>query len=252
MTGLMSASLSHLNRADGSVTFSHNGYTVLGAVNGPIEAQRRDELPQEAAVDVIVRPASGVGGLRERSLESIVTSTLRHVVLTQNHPRTLIQVTLQITTTPENDSASSQLAQGNSNLPILPCLLQASVFALLSASIPLSTTFTSTILVADPTGKVIMSPSAHDLDQATSRHVLAFSPKGDLLVAESEGNFSLGTWEDVFDCGRAICCAPKGPGADDDDGMKMDTGDEETMEGVLRRVMEEQTARDQRWKGEVR
>jgi ribonuclease PH len=50
-----------LHRADGSATFSSNGYTVLGAVNGPIEVQRRDELPEEAAIEVIVRPASGVG-----------------------------------------------------------------------------------------------------------------------------------------------------------------------------------------------
>jgi exosome complex component RRP46 len=57
------ATLSHLHRADGSATYSQNGYTVIGAVNGPIEVQRRDELPEEAAVDVIVRPAAGVGGM---------------------------------------------------------------------------------------------------------------------------------------------------------------------------------------------
>ena len=56
------ATLSHLHRADGSATFSQNGYTVIGVVNGPIEVQRRDELPEEAAVDVTIRPAAGVGG----------------------------------------------------------------------------------------------------------------------------------------------------------------------------------------------
>jgi exosome complex component RRP46 len=52
-----------LHRADGSATFTANDYTVLGAVNGPIEVQRRDELPEEAAIEVIVRPASGVGSI---------------------------------------------------------------------------------------------------------------------------------------------------------------------------------------------
>ena len=118
------AALSHLHRADGSATFSQNGYTVIGAVNGPIEVQRRDELSEEAAVDVIVRPAAGVGGAypapsfvslpflnliipgtRERHLESILQSTLRQIILIHNFPRTLIQITLQITHTPENDSA---------------------------------------------------------------------------------------------------------------------------------------------------
>jgi exosome complex component RRP46 len=56
------ALLSHLQSADGSATFSYAGYTVIGAVNGPIEVQRRDELPEESVVDVVVRPAAGVGG----------------------------------------------------------------------------------------------------------------------------------------------------------------------------------------------
>lgn len=57
-----SATLGLLTRADGSASFSSNGYSVIGSVNGPIEVQRRDELPEEAAVDIMIRPASGVGG----------------------------------------------------------------------------------------------------------------------------------------------------------------------------------------------
>jgi len=54
--------LSPLSRADGSATFSRAGYTVVAAANGPIEAPRRDENPDEAIVDVILRPSAGVGG----------------------------------------------------------------------------------------------------------------------------------------------------------------------------------------------
>lgn len=56
------AELAPLPKADGSATYSYSGYTVTGAVNGPIEAQRRDENPFEALIDVNVRPAAGVGG----------------------------------------------------------------------------------------------------------------------------------------------------------------------------------------------
>ena len=56
------AELAPLPKADGSATFSYGGYTVTAAVNGPIEAQRRDENAFEALVDVNVRPAAGVGG----------------------------------------------------------------------------------------------------------------------------------------------------------------------------------------------
>jgi exosome complex component RRP46 len=74
--------LSHLYRSDGSATFSQNGYTVIGSVNGPIEVQRRDELSEEATVDVTVRPAAGVGGklsLKQTCLlASHLTVNIRH------------------------------------------------------------------------------------------------------------------------------------------------------------------------------
>lgn len=53
--------LTHLNRADGSATYTHNGFSIIGAVNGPIEVLRRDEMPEEATIEVNVRPAVGVG-----------------------------------------------------------------------------------------------------------------------------------------------------------------------------------------------
>lgn len=56
------AELSHLPKTDGSANFAYGGYTITAAVNGPVEAQRRDENPFEALVDVNVRPAAGVGG----------------------------------------------------------------------------------------------------------------------------------------------------------------------------------------------
>lgn len=55
--------LSPLDRADGSASYTSNGYSITVAVNGPIEVQRRDELPEEAAIDVVIRPATGVGGI---------------------------------------------------------------------------------------------------------------------------------------------------------------------------------------------
>jgi exosome complex component RRP46 len=65
------AELSHLPKADGSATFTYGGYSVISAVNGPVEAQRRDENAFEALVDVIVRPAAGVGGERQNSITTV-------------------------------------------------------------------------------------------------------------------------------------------------------------------------------------
>jgi ribonuclease PH len=118
-----SADISVLHRADGSAQYSAAGYTVVAAVNGPLEVGRRDELPQHAALEVNVRPSVGVGselpfpqlsnnppliftftGPKERHLESLIHSTLRDIVLTHMHPRTLIQLTLQIVNTPEQEN----------------------------------------------------------------------------------------------------------------------------------------------------
>ena len=54
--------LDALPHADGSAQFSAQGITVLAAVNGPLEILRRDELPDEATIDVSVRPSAGFAG----------------------------------------------------------------------------------------------------------------------------------------------------------------------------------------------
>ncbi|KAI0125879.1 hypothetical protein BJ170DRAFT_451597 [Xylariales sp. AK1849] len=205
------ALLSHLQSADGSATFSYSGYTVVGAVNGPIEVQRRDELPEEAVVDVIVRPAAGVGGTRERHLESLLQSTLRQIILINNFPRTLIQITLQVTVAPENEYVNTKVAQASTNLPILPTLIQTSVLALLSAAIPLTATLASTVLAVvagDGSSKIVVDPTAREIEKSQSLHVFTFTSHDDLILGESEGEFSLKEWNDVLDTARRQCCPP--------------------------------------------
>lgn len=95
------AQLNPLGAPDGSATYSRGGYTVLAAVNGPIEVSRKNELPEETSLEVNIRPASGVGGPLERHLEEVLARVLRRVVLVRHHPRTLVQVTCQVLGLPE-------------------------------------------------------------------------------------------------------------------------------------------------------
>ena len=60
-----------------------------------------------------------VTGVRERHLESILQSTLRHVILVSAHPRTLIQLTLQIVSSKEGSFNAGDLPQVTSVRPIL-------------------------------------------------------------------------------------------------------------------------------------
>ena len=55
-------SFATLPQADGSASYTWQGYSILVSVNGPIEPQRRDELPEEAFLEVNLRQASGGGG----------------------------------------------------------------------------------------------------------------------------------------------------------------------------------------------
>lgn len=124
--------LSSLGRADGSASYTTHGCSVIAAVNGPIEVQRRDEIPEESAIDVVLRPAVGVGGniqnlhnadtqrscgfpgVRERHLESVIEKTLRQVILVSAHPRTLIQITLQVIASRDDGEALNGLHQSAS------------------------------------------------------------------------------------------------------------------------------------------
>ncbi|KAK8181064.1 ribosomal protein S5 domain 2-type protein [Phyllosticta citribraziliensis] len=238
------ATLSDLHRADGSATFSQNGYSVIGAVNGPIEVLRRDELPEEAAIEVNVRPASGVGSPKERHLENLIHSTLRQVILVRNHPRTLIQVTLQVLQVPEGDASDDK--SRSSILSILPALLQASILALVSASIPLNTTFSSAIVAITPEGQTVTSRSVKQLTSASSTHVLAFSARGDLLVSESEGAFDMDAWDNAHDVAKRICTTTTTKAEGD---MELDLlSDHQSLHTVLKEVVNAKVLKEQAWK----
>ncbi|GAW15986.1 hypothetical protein ANO14919_054080 [Xylariales sp. No.14919] len=244
------ALLSHLHKTDGSATYSFAGYTVIGAVNGPIEAQKRDELPEEAIIDVIVRPSAGVGGTRERHLESLLQSTLRQIILVNNFPRTLIQIILQITVTPENEYVNGKLVRANVNLPVLPALLQTATLSLLSASLPMTATLTSTslaIISEDGRQQTITNPTARQIEQSQSFHVLAFTSQNELLLAESEGTFTMKEWDDVYSAAYGQCCTTAAVGDTDtlmDEGLPTDAG----LMRFVRSTVEQQTASDLYWK----
>lgn len=188
-----------LTRADGSTTYSDQLFSILAGVNGPVEVQRRDELPEEAAVEVNIRPLAGIGGPRERWLEAVVHSVFRDVVLTHLYPRTLVQITLQITKEP-----SIKFFKGRSDVAILPSLVNAAFLALIDAGLPLRTTAIASLLAAT-NAELIDSPTAGQLQSCSSVHALAYDLNGALLLNESTGNFTFEQWEEVATKARETC-----------------------------------------------
>ncbi|KZL88147.1 exosome complex subunit rrp46 [Colletotrichum incanum] len=235
------ARISHLPRADGSATFSRGGYCVVSSVNGPMEVQRRDENPFESVVDVIVRPAAGVGGTGERQLENMLQSALRQLIPIKNFPRCLIQITLQVTETPQNDYTNGKVVQAQSSLPLLPALFHSAILGLLSAAVPLKAIATCTTLAILENGsKIVVDPSPLEADQATSLHVLSFTSQDDLLLAESEGAFSITDWDKVVGTGQKVCSQHRE--AELGSAMNEDDQDATDMRQFIRTVMEARAA----------
>lgn len=128
-------------------------------------------------------------------------------------------------------------------LPVLPALLHAALLALLSAAIPLSMTYTSTILAVDFSNQVIREPSLSDCAKAKSQHVLAFSSKGHLLLNESQGSFDFDTWDRVYEYALSICRESKVAGQDGDISMEA----KQRLENFVRETVEHKIASDYSW-----
>lgn len=141
------------------------------------------------------------------------------------------------------------LTRRTQTLTIIPPLLQATMLALLSASIPLAATFTATLVAVDRSDRAIADPSPSEIRGATSLHVLAFSSHGDVLFAESEGVFGLGMWEEVVRCGKGVCCRLNQTVVDED-AMAVDE-QSGNMDVFLRTVMRDKVALDQKWREAV-
>lgn len=230
---------STLNRADGSSTYTDSLFSVLAAVNGPVEVSRRDELPEEATIEVNIRPGSGVGGPRERWLESVLHSLLRSIVLVHLHPRTLVQVTLQVVREP-----GIRFTKGRGEVAILPTLANAAFLALVDGGLPLETTMNAALVAVNKSGAIVAGPGAKDLETCESVHAMAFGAQGGMLLDESTGRFDLSVWEAVADKALERCTAAFASEGEDE---AMANGDVE-QEPWLRQALEEKVKDTNAWR----
>lgn len=153
-------------------------------------------------------------------------------------------------------SFQEQILTPPQTLPLLPHLLHTSLLALLSASIPLSTTLTSVLIVLPSSSSPLLAPTAPELLRAKpikSVHVFAFSGDRRLLLNESDGNFSVEEWDEACEMAEEVCCKEEEEGGvslggemDVDGGAGVDAQGnlEKWLRGVVRRKVEW----EQRWK----
>jgi exosome complex component RRP46 len=109
-------------------------------------------------------------------------------------------------------------------------------------------TMASTLIVLKPeksANRIIHNPTLFEIQEAASVHVMAFSSHRELLVSESEGNFTMDEWDLVYEHAERICCGVQE--TVDIDAMR-DEGDGEILQFV-KSAMQEKIAADLYWKG---
>lgn len=95
---------------------------------------------------------------------------------------------------------------------------------------------------------IIRNPTILQSENADSVHVLAFTSHGSLLVAESEGSFSLTDWDTVYEAARTICC--DGLTGDVDHSMQDGELDEDkgSMMNFVKSTLQTKVTADLHWK----
>lgn len=171
-----------LANSDGSAQWTTlRGTRMLSSVNGPLEVRARDELPQEAALEVIVRPNAGLPTTREVLLADRLFLPLNSVILRQDLPRSLIEIVVQILET--STSFEDELA-GSLNVITL---------ALVGAGIPLSGLLVGIHLVVQDSQIVENTLKDWNAPPPTSRHAVGFkfcNGNAQLVLCESSGQFT--------------------------------------------------------------
>lgn len=69
-----------------------------------------------------------------------------------------------------------------------------------------ATSAVAAVSLGDGKTQITMDPSPREADKARSVHVLAFTSFSELLLAESEGDFTMTEWDQVYETSRSACC----------------------------------------------
>ncbi|ETI20549.1 hypothetical protein G647_08586 [Cladophialophora carrionii CBS 160.54] len=197
MVNAPQATLHSLNNADGSATYSapHHSYKIVAGVNYPVEVPyRSDELPESTFVEVNLRPHNGVGMVKERHVEDLIKRTLQALVLGEETPRTMLQVTLQIVSVETDESLPGGVkggGQGETYLDMLASALNAAMLACLDAGVQMRTIAGAAVIGLSRDGQIVVNPDVVQRQNSSSLHVFAFTQDGKTLLMESEGRFGM-------------------------------------------------------------
>ena len=111
-------------------------------------------------------------------------------------------------------------------------------------------TLTVALVAVDSNDALMIKPSTEKINLASSIHVLAFSSHGDLLVAESEGDFTIDTWDEIYQKARLICYGEERDESGSEK-ISMKSDDVSNLDTVLKDAVERKVAKEQIWKKDM-
>ncbi|EXJ83153.1 hypothetical protein A1O1_06772 [Capronia coronata CBS 617.96] len=203
------AILHTLLKADGSATYTapKNGYQVVAGVNYPVEVPyRSDEIPESTFIEVNLRPHNGVGMVKERHMEELVTRTLQTIVLGDETPRTMLQITLQVVNVESDESLPGGVkggGQGETYLDLLASALNAAVLGCVDAGVQMKAIAGAALVGICPDGRMVVGPSVVQRKKCASLHVFAFTSDSQTVLMESEGKFTMDDWKQAERAARS-------------------------------------------------
>lgn len=259
------ALLHTLANADGSATYSapQQGYKVIAGVNYPVAVPyQSDEVPESTCIEINLRPHNGVGMVKERHVERLVERTLQALILGEQTPRTMLQVTLQVISAETDESLPGGVkggGQGETYLDLLASALNAAVLGCLDAGVQMSTIAAASVIgLSRDRNQVLVSPGVIQRKKTSSLHVFALTKTGKTLLIESEGKFSM---DDLKQAEQAARLAILGHLANDTNTgsvNKHQNGDVamngtenvsiDSVLDVMRKAMEARVIKDESWR----
>jgi len=259
------AILRSLDNADGSATYvTPNGsYKLVAGVNYPVEVPyRSDEIPNSTFIEVHLRPHNGVGMIKERHVEELIQRTLQAIVLGEETPRTMLQVTLQVVSVETDESLPGGVkggGQGETYLDILASAVNAAVLGCLDAGVQMKAVVGAALIGIGPGEQVVVNPGVLQRKQGASLHVFGFSSEGETVLMESEGTFNIQVWKHAEQVARSAILGKAGAERASD--ITKQNGDAALNRtnitsgnsaicvlDVMKKAMEARVIKDERWR----
>lgn len=165
-----------LENVDGSCELSTVNSKVIVSVTGPIEPKQRQEMPQQLALEVIIKPSIGIGPTtREVLMQDKLSQVLQSCLCNYLYPRKLLQVTLQILENPyDNKTGGISGTSGNSYDPVLSALcdlnscINATFLGIVDSAVGLKSSFVSTLIGVSKQSNELCNISEQSAEQIIS------------------------------------------------------------------------------------